>query len=254
MKIFNTKKMSEFVKKEVYISKIDKISDFDDQFLMKFIVEIISGRQSDYTLDYILSVLIDRLEKNLDERKKHGYIAELLSCCILRDYGFSQEYCCENLEENSMKKGFDGLYSKEEKLYILESKSSYSFRIHGDKHATTVRKAYADINNRFTYGTTNNPWANAVYHAKAAKTKDTLVKQLTELSSKWQKGVFGKNEDNNIILASTIFSETIFENALNYEYIQEIIDNHNVKDEIVLLNELKTSNIILDYLKGKQNG
>jgi hypothetical protein len=254
MKVFNNQEIISGAGKSVYISKIDEISDFDSQFLMEFIVEIVNGRGSYDKPDEVLSFLINRFDVTKDKNKSHGYIAELLSCCILRSNDFTQEYCCQNLEENSIKKGFDGIYLKNNELYILESKSSYSLNQHNDEHNKTVNKAFMDIEKRFTSGSTNNPWANAVHHAKVARSDESLVKQLSELKSRWANGDLGNKEQNNIILSSTIFSETIFEKTSDYKYIGEMLKKHNVKNEIVLLSELKSSNVITDYLKGTKDG
>jgi hypothetical protein len=110
LKIFNTELIVDDPTKKVFTSKIDKISEIDSKFLMEFIVEIISGRESYETYDDILDTIIKRFDRASGENNEHGYIAELLTCCILRNNGFSQEYCCKNLEENSLKKGFDGIF------------------------------------------------------------------------------------------------------------------------------------------------
>jgi hypothetical protein len=254
LKIFNTKVIVNDATKKVYTSKIDKISEADSKFLMKFIVEIISGKVSYEEQDDILDTIIKRFDRKAGENNEHGYIAELLACCILRDNGFSQEYCFKNLEESSLKKGFDGIFLWKKELYILESKSSYSIDKHHNKHALTIGRAYKDVDDKFTTGTVNNPWENAVNHARVFGSKESLIKQLTGLSRQWRNGDFGNKKEKNIILASTIFSESIFEEALDYEYINEVTENHNFKNEIILLNELKSKDIIINYFREKKNG
>lgn len=61
----------------------------------------------------------------------------------MRTKGFSQEYCFRNLEENSAKKGFDGLVLEGEKFWLLESKSSQIG--HNNSHRNTVYRAYKGL-------------------------------------------------------------------------------------------------------------
>ena len=54
-----------------------------------------------------------------------------------------QEFLFFNLEENSIKKGFDGLFSKDSETFLVESKSG-TILTKGISHRTKLKTAYTD--------------------------------------------------------------------------------------------------------------
>lgn len=82
-------------------------------FVKQFIRDKASCRDSELNLVSEATELVEYLAR-LDINKRNGAISEfLLICILLWKKVFSQEYCFKNLEENSAKKGFDGLVIKE---------------------------------------------------------------------------------------------------------------------------------------------
>ena len=120
-KIFTT--YSEDSENNIQISVIDieAITDELKEFIDENIHQICLGE--DGNLSTIKLDLKKRIEGWGDQNKTIGSIAEFFVHLYLRYYGYKQECLFFNLEENSMKKGFDGLYSIENELWFMESKS-----------------------------------------------------------------------------------------------------------------------------------
>ncbi len=121
---------------------IETLSDNDKEFITKNLLEISSGRDSDLSTKSEAIELVDYLSR-LDINKRNGAVAEFLLICILREKGFSQEYCFKNLEENSAKKGFDGLVFKNNQFWLVESKSTQIN--HMNSHRNTIYRAYTGL-------------------------------------------------------------------------------------------------------------
>jgi len=122
-----------------------------------------------------------------------------------------------------LKKGFDGYYSLDDKEeYIMESKSGSSLTS-GITHPNKVKEAYKDLKNSLA-GTksSNNPWKNAYNHASHIDvgTATNIRKNIKKLSDEFDNNKFHNIKDFNIIPASTIFLDGIW----NDKYSKDIID------------------------------
>lgn len=172
----------------------------------------------------------------------------------MRTKGFSQEYCFRNLEENSAKKGFDGLVLEGERFWLLESKSSQIG--HNNSHRNTVYRAYNGLKKQLSGENEkiNNPWRNAYNHTKIAQSPHSLVQKVAELSTDYTNGNYFKIEDNNVIIGSTIIPDKRGNhhiNEINFEIstLNNFIKNHQSKDEIIIAINLQTIEIFLEYLE-----
>ncbi|MFY2508239.1 hypothetical protein ACN3E9_08105 [Vibrio pectenicida] len=96
-----------------------------------------------------------------------GAISEFFVHLYLQESGYKQEFLFFNLEEGSIKKGFDGFFSKNSDTFLLESKSG-SIKSKKISHKDKLKSAYSDLEN-YVSGKSekgkNNPWKNAYNHA-----------------------------------------------------------------------------------------
>ncbi|MGI1767305.1 hypothetical protein [Streptococcus uberis] len=236
---------------------IESLSVEDKDFIKNNLIEISSGRDSDFTLETEAKEIVKYIER-LDIRKKIGAIAEFILIIVLRSNGFSQEFCYRNLEENSAKKGFDGLYSIGQDLWLVESKASAIG--HNNTHRNTINRAYSSIEKQLNGSKekSNNPWRNAHNHAKAAQTSRTIIKKIAKLSEDYTNEKFSSVEQNNIILGSIVIPYNINNNDnpplisdidIEINSLDKYISNHKSKNEIIIVVNLKTIYVIIDYIK-----
>lgn len=141
-----------------------------------------------------------------DKRTIKGAIAEFFINLYLLDIGFKQEYLFLNLEENSIKKGFDGYFTFSNEEWIFESKSG-SINSSNSTHKDKISTAYTDLKKKVETKTSNNPWKNAFNHAKRVGSEDDIIKNLKKLSDDFVLEKYQKIKDLNIIPGSTIFLE-----------------------------------------------
>lgn len=169
-------------------------------------------------------------EKNGDENKKAGFVAEFMCHLYINHINFEQHFLFANLEEKgSMKKGFDGLYKLEDEMWIYESKSSIATTTTAN-HNSNIGEAYRDVKAKLNGTKTNkfgnpiSPWENAVHHAEIAKIKNnkTLIENLKEFRKRFIKKDFENIKNFNVIPSSTIFLEDRY----------SVIDNDDLKDKL----------------------
>lgn len=127
------------------------------------IVSICEGA-TDTNLTTIKQRLIADLAPKKGSTLEMGAIAEFFGHLYLTEIGFKQEFLFLNLEERSIKKGFDGYYSFNDETWIYESKSG-SAATKGATHKSKISLAYSDLNEKISGNSANNPWQNAYNHA-----------------------------------------------------------------------------------------
>jgi hypothetical protein len=143
--------------------------------------------------DTELATIKQRLKADLTPKKgstlEMGTIAEFFGHLYLTEIGFKQEFLFLNLEERSIKKGFDGYYSLNNETWIFESKSG-SIASQGASHQSKVSLAYSDLKDKISGNPANNPWKNAYNHASHidVSTDETIRKNLQELSRAFTQG------------------------------------------------------------------
>ena len=232
------------------IIDIEDIDSSFSTFIDSRIVNIAYGSRNRPIL--LVKKKICNFMNSKDNRTKRGAIAEFLTHLYLSSKNFKQECLFFNLEENSIKKGFDGYYSIEDEEWIMESKSSYV--ADGNiNHRANIKEAHTDLKGKIKGNTSNNPWENAYNHANHSNvnTKKSIVKNIEFISDNFDNGTFGDIKDYNIIPSSTIFLDDTWINLNQGELITKITNllttiNYN-KIEVVCFTK-KSMDLFLDYL------
>jgi len=191
--------------------------------------------------------------ENKTESTKMGAIAEFFIHLYLKKQGFKQECMFFNLEEGSIKKGFDGYYSIDEKEWIMESKSG-NVNSQSITHSKKITEAYNDLVDKFKGNVSNNPWKNAYNHASQidVRTSGDIRKNIKFLSDNFTNQIFPSINDFNIIPAATIFLNGQWENYDVGKLKQQIsknISKFNYRKILIICLTKKSTNLIIDFLK-----
>ncbi|MCI5056893.1 MAG: hypothetical protein MRY83_12335 [Flavobacteriales bacterium] len=193
---------------EVHFINIPELHQDLKNLIDLHLVEICSSAIEDIeTTKKVLKNFFD----SKDEKTKMGALAEFIVHLYLKNINFKQECLFLNLEEGSIKKGFDGYYSIQSEEWIMESKSG---KISTDKisHLNKVKEACKDLSNKLKgVGTNNNPWMNAFNHAKNIGSSEDILKNIKDLSKRWINEDYVELNEVNIIPAATIFHENTWE-------------------------------------------
>lgn len=194
-----------------------------------------------------------QLFEGKDSNWMMGAIAEFFMHLYIRTLNYKQEFLYRNLEENSIKKGFDGLFSKENAFWLMESKSGYIDSI-GISHASKVKEANEDLRKKVAgIDQSNNPWRNAYNHACNinVNASDTLRNDLKKLSDDFRTENFRDINKFNTIPCGTIF----LDGSWMPSDIQQITQNINdMKDSLhgknvlVICMTQNTIDMFLDYI------
>ena len=233
---------------KVLVVDFENFSDEEKLFIKKNLVEICYGKDSSYSPRIVAKKLLKFFSKAA-ERTKKGAIAEFFQTMIIRNQGFAQNHCYRNLEEGSIKKGFDGLFLKNGSTWIMESKSSYKLTSHRNKHKGTIDKAYNGIDKMLKGESDNDPWENAAKHSKVFGSSKSLVKKLEQLSSDYFDEHYQKIEDTNILIGSTIISVEISGIEKDITSLENYIITHNAQNEIIVALNLSTIELFINLLE-----
>ena len=244
---------------EIIVVDLPSISSSDKDYIAKNLVEISKGKSSLYSAGTIANKLSEFL-KNQSADTKKGAVAEFYITCIIRNHNYEQNHCYRNLEEGSVKKGFDGLFLFDNDVWLMESKSTNTYSVHNYKHKTTINKAYVAINDMLSGKTTNDPWENAESHARITasnKANNNLIKKLTQLSANYTNKQFVTISSQNLILGSTIFADNISQIENNIASIQTYLVNHQSKSELVICLNVEDADVVffekvLEEIKDEQ--
>lgn len=206
----------------IHIIDIKSLSISLKEYIDEHFVSICEGN-SGTSLNEVKEIIIDFL-RTKNNRTKMGATAEFFLHLYLKYIGFKQECLFLNLEERSIKKGFDGYYSLNNDEFIMESKSGSS-ETDNINHNNKIKEAYTDLKNNLagkSKKSKNNPWKNAYNHASHVDvgTARNIRKNIKELSDNYNKSIYHKIKDFNIIPASTIFLQDTWTD----EYSKDIID------------------------------
>ncbi|MFT5594609.1 MAG: hypothetical protein ACI8SR_003000 [Oceanicoccus sp.] len=191
------------------------------------------------SLMYSYKATLDEFLKRYDSKAdttKIGMIGELLShilvVAVIDDLTPVSAYF--NLEERSIKKGFDILlYSNNGDLWITEVKSG---EIHKGKNSTEttvdlINTACSDLDKRLNENNMNH-WMNAKNSALVAVSEESDYKKavMTILNDEGDLTYKGEStsKDNNVFLISSLFSELPDEIDINR--IESVNNKINAKD------------------------
>lgn len=161
----------------------------------------------------IVKKLVATLYASKNETWIMGATAEFFVHLYITLSGFKQECLFLNLEEGSIKKGFDGYYSHNGVEWLMESKSGF-INTDGISHANKVQLAMNDLDDKVlgktrskTDKVPNNPWRNAYSHASHydVGTSDKIRKNIKALSDDFISGVYYSIEKFNTMPCGTIF-------------------------------------------------
>lgn len=227
--IFYKNNNNDLVKTNLFYLRFASFKDIEVKINNEF-VDIVRA-DPEYNLKPI-KLEVKKFLKDKTEEQKHGAVAEFFAHIVLRELGYIQQCLYRNLEDNSMKKGFDGLYLFENSFWIMESKSAITVKMHKDK----IDEALDSITKLIEGGTKNNPWSNAVNHIlclENGKRDETIKKRIKKLSSDYLENKFYKVSEFNLIPVSTLF-------LTNAQSIEDIVNDINK-----LLENLIYKNIVV---------
>ena len=167
--------------------------------------------------------LVKELYSSKDDNWIMGATAEFFVHLFVKISGFKQECLFLNLEEGSIKKGFDGFYSKNSCKWLMESKSG-SISSKGISHSEKIKLAMKDLEDKVLGKASNNPWRNAYSHASHydVGTSEDIRKSIKKLSDDYTCGCFYKIDDFNTMPCGTIFLSGIWTPPTHNGIINEI--------------------------------
>lgn len=188
------------------------------------------------------------------EAQKHGIIAEFICHLYLRSIGYDQYFLFQNLEEGSMKKGFDGLYVRSNDYWLFESKCTLP-TTKGGEHNSNIGEAYRDLKKKIETKVDNDPWNNAYNHTmhRAIPENKTLSSQLKTFSNDFTNDKFQETSEHNLIPSSTIYLEadwTVIDDMETKSKLERLINRYSFKSlNVICINKKSISNFI-DYING----
>ncbi|QKF77110.1 hypothetical protein [Arcobacter defluvii] len=237
----------------LHILELQEITDEIKSFIDSKIVNITNGTRK-IDLKIVKTKLKNFLASKKGSTTEMGAIAEFFIHLYLSTQEYKQECLFFNLEENSIKKGFDGYYSKETLEWIMESKSGLS-STKGISHKSKIKEAYDDLDNKLKGNVSNNPWENAFRHAdqKSVNTQQNIVTNIDNFSNEFELGIFKDIKDFNIIPTATIFLDGSWSNDIEKikQEITTLISTLQYQKLEVICFTKKSLNIFIDYLNLK---
>lgn len=231
---------------------MDSVSYYEHQISSNVTLTIIDMKNIDGNfkkeLDDNLTVICegDRVRQDLQRvkkrvkklflNKKKGWIigatAEFFIHLFVRHMGYKQECLFFNLEENSIKKGFDGYYSKGELEWLMESKAgevgkkgvSFPNKICLAMNDLSCKVSGKDKNDKDKQH--NNAWREAYSHAAHydVGASEKILKNIKKLSEDYTNEIFHSIEEFNTIPSATIFLSGSWVQP-DHEAIKNGIDN-----------------------------
>lgn len=182
-----------------------------------------------------------------------GATAEFFMHLFIRSKGFKQEFLYRNLEEDSIKKGFDGLYSISSDIWLMESKSG-SIDTLGISHKNKVKEAIKDLSNKIAgINQTNNPWRNAYSHVSQidVEASTSLRSDIKKLADDFTNGQYKNVAEFNTIPCGTIFLDGTWQQFVpekiktDIESIKEKLKGRNI---YVLCMTYNTVDMFMEYI------
>lgn len=249
------------------ICHIDNLSNDIKEILRKQLASVcygpskVASTRKAYSYKKTLSEFLSRYETKAPDTKM-GMIGELLTHILVMQFfeEFSAVSPYFNLEERSIKKGFDViLYSRgKNELWITEVKSG---ELHKNKNATEtvialLGTAKRDLNRRLNENHTTF-WENAINGATIAlENKKDMKDAVVEILGNIEDEIVDENAkstDKNVILVSSLFSslsDEIKETDIKGASIS-IAGEKIFKEVIVFSFQKSTYQKVVDFLKSE---
>tara|TARA_R110002073_G_scaffold84612_7_gene201883 strand:- start:66332 stop:67108 length:777 start_codon:yes stop_codon:yes gene_type:complete len=252
--IFNNACLDIGNENHLHLLNIEEIDSRLKTYIDERLVSVCEGA-SGTNLDLVKERLIDFLKSKKESTLEMGAIAEFFAHLYLTEMGFKQEFLFLNLEEGSIKKGFDGYYSYSDEEWIYESKSGTA-STKNISHKNKVNESYNDLKEKISGNVKNNPWHNAYNHASHIDvgSAEDIRKNIKLLSEGFTNKQYYDIKDFNVMPGSTIFLEGNWEeiksNDLKSE-IDKLVENYKYKKINILCINKKSVSLFLDYLHGR---
>lgn len=191
----------------------------------------------------------------LKEKKRVTVIGSIAELCIhifLNDIGYQQHCLFFNLEENSIKKGFDGVYVSGDITWYVESKSTEDT---DRNHDYKINEALNDLIDKIEGHPSNNPWKNAFNHACLAsqENNESLLEKLKKFSRMYTNEEKLELKNFSIIPCSTLFYESSMAEEEVINRLEEKIKSIEFKQMKVLCINNTILDFILDFLGVNKN-
>lgn len=239
--------------KFVTLLEIEALSTDIESALDSYIVSICEGA-SGTDISLVKQRLVN-LFSDKNSEWKIGAISEFFIHLYANIYGFKQECLFLNLEERSIKKGFDGYYSLKDETWVMESKSGFN-STKGISHSSKIKEAMSDLTDKFSGKSKNNPWQNAYSHASHCDvgTSSDIRKSIKKLADNFTLGTFDSIDNFNVMPCATIFLESAWNPKKQEDIFAEIIkilpELKGKKIRVVCVTQ-KTINTFIEYINKK---
>jgi hypothetical protein len=236
---------------ELFIIDIEEINNNLRALIDAKFVKICEGN-SGTDLAIVKSRLLQFLKTKKGSNLEIGSISEFFLHLFLNQKGFDPQFLYLNLEEASIKKGFDGYYFYNGEQWVLESKSG-SINTAGISHRSKIKEAYDDLEGKLAGRGTNNPWRNAYDHASHIDVgaKPNVRADIKKFSDQYSVNEFHDIKQFNIIPGATLVLDGTW-TAVNGDKIESdvktLIATLQFKQIKVLCITKKSLELFWDYL------
>lgn len=237
-----------FLNKRVHVIDVEDFATELISFIDEYFVEICEGDAGGNLAT--LKKYVKEFIETKDQRTQMGAAAEFFIHLYLKHLGYKQLFTFLNLEEKSIKKGFDGYYTLSDETWIMESKSG-SINTQNISHPSKIKEAYSDLIDKFRGNVSNNPWRNAFNHARVVGARNSIKETIRKLSEDFVNSIYPSIDEYNIIPASTIFLDDswIEMDVTDFETkMTTTIEEMKCKELFVICVNKKSLKLFLDYL------
>lgn len=185
--------------------------------------------------------------KNEKQERREGAIAEFLIYVFMKYKGYQQECLCINLEENSPKKGFDGVYlDNNNVLWYMESKSGSNI---STTHKAKVEEAYRCLHDKFSNTKSNSPWKNALNHAKVVGVSNNILDEFRKYTREYKMHISHNIEEFNIMPCGTVFRDDKTQKYKPFTVIKDIDKYFSKKTQPGLAVICVTQQTVNEFIK-----
>lgn len=216
--------------------------------------------QPSYNYQSTIASFLERYEKKTVDTKK-GMIGEFLSHILITSLfdGYEIASAFFNLEEKSIKKGFDLILynTNDDSAWITEVKSGnlHKNKDHDQTTAVLLNTAKSDLNKRLNEQETQY-WHNAINHVRASvhdekDYRNTLIKILREDCSNNAAAGDAKSKDKSVVLVANLFEpmDTLISSQPAQVMAESLSDGNTFNRAIVLTVQKNTYEKVISFLQ-----